>query len=306
MDTLTWNEIVEAIEAYRACPEQEQFEALRRALTGCTFYVPVGDFDGNNAVISPLSSAQGGSFIPLYADQANVQPSQHSEGVSPQDWKHILGQLSHVDGCVLEPYSVNFAFDRRFVDALVEAEGTDAQLQTDGLDKVRQSVEGEQSVNGASAVHAWPPSGSASSAEASSVENILADTNADASTFVHIEVPTSVPASLHEAMQAVSDEFSALSWLFTRKYDGDEQGYLMVLDVSPQWFDENGAEAVNNVLGRFQDPGLPLDFVARESDLGACAQGHAPHYYPNVQADKQEKQNLHEQAHGLFRRLFKR
>ena len=120
MDGRKWDEIFQAIEAYRACAQQEQFESLCRALDDCTLYVPVGDFDGNNAVISPLTSVQGGSFIPLYASRENVRPAQPSEGVRPADWQHILNQLPNIDGCVFEPYSVNFSFDRRFLDVLVK------------------------------------------------------------------------------------------------------------------------------------------------------------------------------------------
>ena len=119
MNTLEWDTIVQAIAEYRACPERVQLDSLCRALTGCTLYVPAGDFDGNNAVISLLSSAQGGLFIPLYATKENVCPPQHSEGVRPADWKHILSQMPFVDGYVIEPYSVNFAFDGRLIDAIL-------------------------------------------------------------------------------------------------------------------------------------------------------------------------------------------
>lgn len=316
MDTRKWDEVVEAIEAYRACPQNEQFDSVCCALADCTLYVPVGDFDGNNAVISPLRSVQGGTFLPLYADKANVRPAQHSEGVRPADWQHILSQLSHVEGCVLEPYSVNFAFDRRFVDVLVKKCGGGCDVEKDSaLDSVvLDASTGDDDVNDASAlqeessesdtpvVHAWPGlDGDGLRIPVQESDPSLAQKPAP----VELSVPASIPSSLNEAMQAVSNECGVPVWLFEMQGVGEEQGYLMVVDASSQWFDEVGVQAVNGVLGRFPDPGARLDFVARESELGRRVEGQAPHYLPRVSA-VHEKQNLPGQAHGLFRRLFKR
>lgn len=306
MNTRKWDEIAQAIEAYRVTPHGEQFEALCCALADCTLYVPVGDFDGNNAVISLLSSAQGGTFLPLYADKANVRPAQHSEGVRPADWQHILNQLSDVEGCVLEPYSVNFAFDRRFIDALVNKCGGNGS-GVDGSDSDGGAVDGgtpeeKSPENAEPAIHAWP------GLDSNAPLNIPIQVEEPApsqSPVPKVGIPQSIPSSLNDAMQAVSNESSVPLWLFEVQGADGAQGYLMVVDASQQWFDEEGAQTVNGVLGRFPDPGAPLDFAPRESEVGRCVEDQAPHYFPRVNTG-QGQTDSSEHSSGFFRRLFKR
>lgn len=352
MDTLKWDKVVQAIEAYRACPEQSQLDSLRQVLSDCTLYVPAGDFDGNNAVISPLSSAQGGHFIPLYATRENVRPAQHSEGVRPADWKHILSQMPLVEGCVIEPYSVNFAFDGRFIDALLgdgasdvvdsdvevlDAEVLDAEVpdgeassdfseveveaevkEDDIKDEVSEPaeveipVEDEVRKESEPVVHAWPPAPIAEektaereeSEEETEVEDSPVESEEPAQ--LHVSVPDSVPDALNDAVQAVSDELTVPVWLLEVQGAGGERSYLMVLNTDIQWFDACGPDAVNRILSRFSDPGVPLDFAPRESDAGRYAEGKEPQYYPRVNSAVQRSaQKKDAQDKSFFRRLFK-
>lgn len=314
MDTLKWDEIIGAVEAYRASPQQSEFDALCRALSDCTLYVPVGDFDGNNAVISPIHSVQGGSFIPLYAAKENVRPAQHSEGVRPADWQHILTQLSSVEGCVLEPYSLNFAFDRRFVDALVassEGDGGEIAGSADG-GKVAQEQEStgssEETESGKPAVHAWPGlDGGPLNLPVPQSEPLPPQepVPSQGPAPIELKIPHSIPSSLNDAMQAVSNECGVPLWLFEVQPDGSERSYLMIVDASKQWFEDGGARLINSVLARFPDPGTRLDFLARESEIGSRLEGQAPHYLPRVNAGPSKK-GTQGQTQGLFRRLFKR
>ena len=316
MNTRHWGEITQAVEAYRANPSGEQYDALCRAFADCTLYVPVGDFDGSNAVIALLHSAQGGTFLPLYADKANVRPAQHSEGVRPADWQHILRQLSHVDGCVFEPYSVNFAFDRRFIDTLVAVGATGGGVADGGVadggvtdggvtdggvadgDVVGGvAPEAGSTEEAAPTVHAWP---SLDADVPPSIPAQEADSAPSQAPTPTVSIPQSIPSSLNDAMQAVSNECGVPVWLFEVQ-GGDTQGYLMILDASSQWFDGEGAQAINDVLGRFPDPGAPLDFAPRESEVGRCVDGQAPHYFPRVNTADSD-----EHGSGFFRRLFKR
>lgn len=373
MDTSEWGKIAQTIEAYRACPEQSQFESLCDALSDCTLYVPVGDFDGNNAVISPLTSVQGGTFIPLYATADNAPENQHTEGVRPADWQHILSQMSSVEGYVIEPYSANFAFDRRFIDALlccVSAEesldeGEAGEVDVPAAQESPEENSGEVVEAQAPAVHAWPPalnddasaeenagdnaeqsateddiedadtgaepqgffdafasvepdSAESESAESESAESDLAESESvdsssaepDSSAGRRVGIPNHLPGSLHDAMQAVSDELTVPVWLFEVQDEGGSRSYLMVLDTSVEWFDACGPDAVNRVLARFPDPGVPLDFGPRESELGRYIEGQEPHYRPYMNTAVRNRLQINQNEKGsgqsFLRRLFKR
>ncbi|MBR5951285.1 MAG: SseB family protein [Actinomycetaceae bacterium] len=295
MDSRKWDEIAQAVEAYRQCPHDEQFDVLSNALADSIFYVPVGDFDGSNAAISLLHSVQGGAFLPLYADKANVRPAQHSEGVRPADWQHILSQLSDVQGCVIEPYSVNFAFDSRFVDALVSKRSGDGAVKGGDM-PAEESSEGV-----ASDSHTWVKE-SDTSLDVPSVGDVLLENVPVSEDFV---VPETVSGSLNDAMQAVADECGTPLWLFEVRRIASPSRYLMIINAPSQWFNEVGVQAVNNVLGRFPDPGVRLDFVPRDSEFGSYVEGKAPHYSPRVNAGG-KGQGASGRSHNFLRRLFKR
>lgn len=263
--------IAEAVAAYRAHPETAELSQLLEVFRHARLFVPVGDFDGHNAALRFIHAREGGEFIPLYTGPELVPEGQVAEEVGPADWLHILDQLPDVTGYAVNPYtSTNFAFTRDFVESLLHVPHDDGAVEG-----------GEEPAEGVT-----PPVFSEDADIDEGNSSVLAREEIPEDTYFQIGEPARVPPKLGEAMQAVADETGKSVWLLLVVPSRGEDSYLMVIDGEEKWFDSEGADEVNAVLSRFPDPGLPLDFVIRSSELGEFVRERDPHYLPVSPAEE--------------------
>ncbi|MBP3223002.1 MAG: SseB family protein [Actinomycetaceae bacterium] len=113
-------DVKKAIQKYHANPSEEELKNVRKVFRQAVLYIPInGDFDGTHAAIPSIHSEDGKAFIPLYTSQDVVPSNKKAEGVTAEDWAHILKQCPDITGFAVDPSDTNFAFTRPFIDSVL-------------------------------------------------------------------------------------------------------------------------------------------------------------------------------------------